>query len=161
MSETTIETNGAEAVAGNVQVEAGAEETARPGLAEPETEADDSKPGREAAKYRRQLRETEGERDVMASQLEAARGELAEAVLRGVLAQPAAFWLTGAKVGDFFGEDGRLDAARLRSAAQAAAAESGLAVAENQTVIASPTLRREGQLDAAGAGWSSAFGPKR
>ncbi|KUF06767.1 hypothetical protein [Leucobacter sp. G161] len=46
-----------------------------------ETPDDTSKPGREAAKYRRQLRDTETERDTLKNSLHAARTELLRAHL--------------------------------------------------------------------------------
>lgn len=48
-----------------------------------ETPDDNSKPGREAAKYRRQLRDTETERDTLRESLRTARSEILRAHLTG------------------------------------------------------------------------------
>jgi len=95
----------------------------------PETapEATEGNPAnREAARYRRQLRDTQAE-------LEAARGEVtklrtaaAEAVLADVLAKPSALWLAGYDVADFYDDQGSLDVESLRDAAKTAVEEKGL-----------------------------------
>lgn len=105
--------------------------------------AEDSKAGREAAKYRRQAREAEAERDALAEQLTAARDE----IVRQRLAQPVQievlnadgtrkanfgaeghqrnvmlnhpddlFRFTDLTPADLFTEDGRLDNERLTAA---------------------------------------------
>lgn len=90
-------------------------------------QAADDRPGREAARYRRQLRETEAERDTLRASLDALRQATAEDALAAHLTRPAALWLTGATAGEFYTEDGVLDRQRLADAAQAAVRDHGLA----------------------------------
>ena len=84
-------------------------------------------PNREAAKYRRQLRDVEAERDALADTVKTLRTAAAEAVLSDILAKPSALWLAGHDVAEFYGEDGALDVDALREAAQAAVKDLGIA----------------------------------
>lgn len=97
---------------------------------EQEDSADDqqdtSKASRQAAKYRRQLRDTEAERDTLQEQVTTLRRTIAEESLRGVLAKPSALWLTGVEAADFYDDAGNLDTDALAAAAKDAAAENGL-----------------------------------
>ena len=63
---------------------------AAPKPAEPEP-----KPDREAAKYRRQLRDTEAERDTLAGKVEAMQRREVERQVAEHLSNPEDFWLTG------------------------------------------------------------------
>ncbi|MEU2199678.1 hypothetical protein [Isoptericola sp. NPDC019482] len=85
------------------------------------------KAGREAAKYRTQLRETEAERDTLRETVSALRREQAEAALDKTLAKPDSFWLTGATVDDYIDDTGNLDRSRLVADAQSAVNKQGLA----------------------------------
>lgn len=90
-----------------------------------ETEGSDEQPGREAAKYRRQLRAAEGERDTARQQLAAVRRQTAEDA-SGLL-KPAGLWAAGVDVDTLYGDDGRLDRERLREAVTGASETLGLA----------------------------------
>lgn len=97
--------------------------------AEPDDEQDQqdtSKASRQAAKYRRQLRDTEAERDTLQEQVSTLRRTIAEESLRGVLAKPSALWLTGVEAADFYDDAGNLDTDALAAAAKDAAAQNGL-----------------------------------
>ncbi|MFI2104100.1 hypothetical protein ACH436_12445 [Isoptericola sp. NPDC019693] len=85
------------------------------------------KAGREAAKYRTQLRETEAERDTLRETVSALRREQAEAALDKTLARPESFWLTGATVDEYIDEAGKLDRSRLIADAQSAISKQGIA----------------------------------
>ena len=62
---------------------------------------------REAARYRRQLRKAEGERDQLSADLEAARRSMVDRVAQteGRI-RPAALWSSGVQLADLLGEDG-------------------------------------------------------
>lgn len=126
--------------------------------AEPE-DGDDTRPGREAAKYRRQLREVEGERDTLAGQLDALRRAEAERiaaqgvevvarVTAGPMAgrpmrsytvpgiKPAALWASGAQLGDLLADDGTVDPEKVAEAVKTARDVLGLATPSTPTAFA-------------------------
>lgn len=103
-------------------------ETAAAEPVEDTEDTDKANPSREAAKYRKRLRETEAERDTLSETVNGLRRQLATAALADVLAKPEALWsVAGVEVADYFAEDGQLDVDRLRAAGKAAVAEHGLA----------------------------------
>src|SRR5690242_16579084 len=68
---------------------------------------------KEAARYRRRLRETEKERDTLLSRVESLqRGEV-ERLAASKLADPADVWRDGASLGDLLGDDGNIDPAAV------------------------------------------------
>jgi hypothetical protein len=69
--------------------------------------------GREAAKYRRQLRETEAERDTLSSRVEAMQKREVERLAAVDLATPADMWLTGTALPDLLDDEGHVDAAKV------------------------------------------------
>lgn len=96
-------------------------------VAEPvaETDADD-KPGREAARYRRQLREVEAERDGLAVQLEALRRAEVDQLTGAVGVRPEALWAAGTNMADLLAEDGTIDPERVGAAVKAACSTLGI-----------------------------------
>lgn len=75
----------------------------------------------EAAKYRRQLRDTETERDALSGTVEALRRQLVAGAMPPMSKLSAdALWNTGRNAAEFFGEDGQLDANELAAAVQEA-----------------------------------------
>ncbi len=90
-----------------------------------ENDGSDEQSGREAAKYRRQLRAAEGERDAAQEKLTAIRRQTAEDA-SGLL-KPAGLWAAGVDVDTLYGDDGRLDRERLREAVTSASETLGLA----------------------------------
>ncbi len=72
-------------------------------------EGDDARPGAEAARYRRRLRETETERDTLVEQLDGFRRREAERVAAGALSKPSDLWLDGRDIGDLLDDDGQVD----------------------------------------------------
>lgn len=93
------------------------------------TPKEEAQAGSEAAKYRRQLRDTEAERDALKEQVTALRKTIADTALGEILEQPDGFWATGATLETFFSEDGVLDHEALKAAAGEASASLGLAQA--------------------------------
>ena len=91
-----------------------------------EEQQEGSKASRQAARYRRQLRETETERDTLRDQVDTLRRAIAEEALSGVLAKPSSLWLTGVSASDFYNAEGNLDTEALRAAAESAASDHGL-----------------------------------
>ncbi|MEY9260420.1 hypothetical protein ABH903_003467 [Brevibacterium epidermidis] len=85
---------------------------------------DQSKTGKEAAKYRRQLRETETERDQLAESLTAARKQIVESMTG--LAKPSALWAAGTEVNDLLDDDGLVDPGKVAEAVEHASATLGL-----------------------------------
>lgn len=91
-------------------------------------EAEDPKrqANHEAAKYRRQLRDTEAERDALARQVDGLHQQIVETALAARLAKPEGFWLSGAKPSEFFDQEGKLDLDALHARADEIAAQFGL-----------------------------------
>lgn len=69
----------------------------------------DDRPGAEAARYRRRLRETETERDGISERLTGYQRREAERLAAATLSRPADLWLDGAEVGDLLDDEGQLD----------------------------------------------------
>lgn len=84
---------------------------------------------REAARYRRQLRETESERDTLRDRLAALqRAEIERlAGTAAKLAAPSAIWASGVQLADLLDGDGQVDPERVAAAAEQAAQRLGLA----------------------------------
>ena len=82
----------------------------------------------EAAKYRRRLREAEGERDALAGRLENMQRAEAERLAAEHLAKGAGIWTTTA-LSDVLDDDGNVDPDRVAQAAQDARENIGLAPA--------------------------------
>lgn len=92
-----------------------------------EDPAEDSRAGREAAKYRRQLRDVETERDTLRGTLETLQRAEVQRIASADLAQPAALWAAGTQLADLLGEDGTVDPAKVTAAVGAARVALGLA----------------------------------
>lgn len=80
-------------------------------------------PGREAAKYRRRLREAETERDRLAGQVESLQRAEVERLATVDGLRPAALWASGVELADLLTDDGTVDASKV-SVAIAGARES-------------------------------------
>ncbi len=85
------------------------------GASEAATEADETRPGAEAARYRRRLRETETERDGLVEQLDGFRRREAERVAAGALSKASDLWLDGRTIGDLLDDDGQVDADKVNA----------------------------------------------
>ena len=82
---------------------------------------------REAAKYRRRLRETEKERDALHATVEALQRAAVESVAQGTLSKPAGLWAAGVELADVLDEHGQPDPEKITAAARSAADSLGLA----------------------------------
>lgn len=102
----------------------------------PVGESSEDKTGREAAKYRRRLRETETERDALKATVEAMQRAEAERLVAGQLAKPSALWASGAVVGDLLNDDGTVDPEKVTAAATTARDTLGLAAARPAGYVA-------------------------
>lgn len=83
-------------------------------------------PSREAARYRRKLRETETERDQLAQRIESLQRSEVERHA-GHLARPSAIWAAGVTVSEVLNENGDVDPNKVTEAVIAAADQLGLA----------------------------------
>ncbi len=93
----------------------------------PQTADDaDTVPGREAAKWRKQLREVEAERDSLVGKVEALqRAQVdAAAAVHGI--KPQALWAAGAQLADLVGDDGTPDQEKIAAAVAAAREQLGI-----------------------------------
>ncbi|WP_133054976.1 hypothetical protein [Mycolicibacter nonchromogenicus] len=84
------------------------------GSVEPEV----SNPNKEAAAYRRRLRDTEAERDQLASRLADAQRAIVTSTVAQRLQDPADFWST-TELADVLGDDGGVDAEKVSAAIKA------------------------------------------
>lgn len=96
---------------------------AEPAGTEPTTTEPDEQPkgpAAEAARYRRQLRDTEGERDGLRTRVETFQRRDAERVAAEHLADPGdLFTVGGVQLADLLDEDGEVDHERVTEAARA------------------------------------------
>lgn len=90
-----------------------------PDTAEGSTTAPDDRPGSEAAKYRRRLREAEAERDALRDRLNGANRREAERIASAHLAQADDLFAFDARIEDLIGDDGLIDAERVETACAA------------------------------------------
>jgi len=77
---------------------------------------DDDGAGREAAKYRRRLRDTEAERDGLVARVQAMQRLEVERLVSTDLATPADVWLTDTSMSDLLDDDGEVDPAKVTDA---------------------------------------------
>lgn len=94
---------------------------------EPDDSEGDDRPSREAAKYRRRLRDAETERDQLAQRLEAIQRAEVERLATAARMKPAAVWASGAELADLLTEDGAVDEQKVSDAITAAREAFGLA----------------------------------
>jgi hypothetical protein len=85
-----------------------------------------TKAGRDAARYRRQLRETEAERDSLRGRVEALQRAEVERLAQQHITKGEALWTAGADLTALLREDGTVDPAKVAAAAQTAADTLGL-----------------------------------
>ncbi len=84
-------------------------------------------PNGEAAKFRRQLRDAETERDGLRTQLDTIRRGEVERLAAATVARPGAIWKAGVELADVLDDNGRVDPAKVTEAVRAAAEQLGLA----------------------------------
>ena len=79
----------------------------------------DAKLRREAARYRRSLREAETERDALRGRVETIQRAEVERLAAEDLATPSDLWLTGAALSGLLDDDGNVDQAKVTDAVKA------------------------------------------
>lgn len=84
------------------------------------------KGNREAAKYRRRLRDVEAERDRLKATVAALQRAEVDRLATDAGLRPAALWANGAEVGELLGDDGTVDAARVSAAVAVAREQLGI-----------------------------------
>lgn len=119
---------------------------------------DDPREGREAARYRRRLRETEAERDTLAARVEALQRAAVEREASGALARPEALWAAGVDLAGLLTDEGTVDAAKVAQAVEDARDRLGLAPAV-RTPRADPTQGGRGGIEVAPR-FEDAFTPR-
>ena len=129
-----------------------------------EAEEKSDRGNREAAKYRRQLRDTETERDSLRTALTSARTEILRAAVTGYKIDGNTFNAdalddAGIDVEEVFGDDGRLDQDNLDAAMAAIADDKPYMFAPPQRMI----IPSEGRAPATSDpnNWTDAFAPKQ
>jgi hypothetical protein len=79
-------------------------------------EGGEGNPSREAAKYRRQLREAEAQRDTNAARVESLQRAAIDRIATDERIKPAAMWAAGATLADLLDDDGMPDVSKVRAA---------------------------------------------
>lgn len=82
--------------------------------------------GREAAKYRRRLREAEIERDQLSDRVESLQRAEVERLASADGLRPAALWASGAELADLLGDDGTVNAPKVSAAIGSAREQLGI-----------------------------------
>ena len=128
----------------------------------PETPTDtegtptEPKAAKEAARYRRQLRAAESERDQFRDQLAALRRAAVEDRLKAQHVPPAGFWASGVQLDDLLDDSGDLDDEAIKTAADNAVETLGL---ERVGVHMRPVPSEGRTTNPRGAkSWEAAFG---
>ncbi len=125
---------------------------------EPQDEPDDAQGGKEAAKYRRRLRETEAERDQLRERLDSLQRTEVERIASATVAKPAALWAAGTKLEDVLDDAGNVDQRKVTEAITAASDALGLS--RTPPPGYSPLAGRVPERPGLGAGFDDAFGPQ-
>lgn len=115
-------------------------------------------PNKEAAKYRRQLREAETERDALLETVTALRRAEVERIAGTTITRPEGLWAAGVDVNDLIDESGRIDEEKVRAATIEAADRLGLASRARNNVV--PGAGRTPSVNQRN-GWNDAFAPPR
>lgn len=106
---------------------------------------------REAAKYRRKLRDAEAERDALATRLETLQRAEAERLASKHLAKGAALWVGGTALADVLDDDGDVDPAKVTERAQHVRDEYGV----GQSRAGRHVVAREGENPSVRSGGDS------
>lgn len=126
----------------------------------PENHEHPANSNREAAKWRKQLREVEAERDALTARVEAMNRSEAERHASRLLTKPAAMWAAGADLTDLLDDSGAVDPAKVEQAAQRAAEELGATSPRRGPVLPDPGKTPDGDIET-GADWTKAFHPRQ
>lgn len=91
------------------------------------TEAEGHEDAREAAKWRRKLREAEGQRDSLQARVAALQTAEVDRMAEAAKIKPAALWASGATLEALLADDGTVDAEKVRAAVLVARDALGIA----------------------------------
>lgn len=118
----------------------------------------ENKAGKEAAKYRTRLRETEAERDALVEKVTALRRAAVDDRVKAHKVPVDGFWASGVQLEDLMDEDGNLDDEKVKAAADTAVETLGL----ERVGVRGPYVPSEGRTTnpRPSQSWESAFGPK-
>lgn len=112
------------------------------------------------ARYRTQLRETEGQRDQLAAQIEAMQRTEVERLAADVIAKPDALWASETTLPDLLDDDGMVDPAKVAAAARTAQKALGLELGGLARKKKGPIVPKEGTSyhgSSHGSSWAAAF----
>ncbi|WP_137875248.1 hypothetical protein [Rhodococcus sp. Q] len=124
MSENNI-TNPAVDERDEVNIQADAEQELT--QADEQEQADEPNGNREAAKYRRRLRETEAERDTLTQRVEALQRAEVDRIATAAKLKPEALWASGAELPALLTDTGTVDAELVAAAIATARTTLGIA----------------------------------
>ena len=118
----------------------------------------ENKAGKEAAKYRTRLRETEAERDALAEKVTALRRAAVDEKVKAHKVPTEGFWASGVTLEELLDEDGNLDDEKVKAAADQAVSKLGL----ERIGTRGPYVPSEGRSTnpRPSKSWEAAFGPK-
>ncbi|WP_051021155.1 hypothetical protein [Nocardia araoensis] len=140
---------------------------AEPTPAEPETDSgaeQQQTPNREAAKYRRQLRTVETERDALRERVTAFEREQVERLAADRLADPADLWTGGVDLETLRGKDGAIDPAKVGKSIDALLQSHPHWQRAQKQRPAVGSLRSGASgasVDSLGTSWADVFGASR
>lgn len=119
-----------------------------------EPDGDGGNGGREAAKYRRRLRETEAERDQLADTLARTRQSIVDNAVQAAGLDPRLLGAAGHSLDSLVGKDGLVSHDKLAEAISTTAQEFGL---NRPGLRANPQQGRGGPQSGTTASWSEAL----
>lgn len=90
---------------------------------------------KEAARYRRKLRDTEAERDALAARLDTLQRAEAERLAAAELIKPVALWAGGAELADLLDADGNVDPEKVKACAYAVRVDLGIAAPQRKHIV--------------------------
>ena len=118
----------------------------------------ENKAGKEAAKYRTRLRETEAERDALAEQVTALRRAAVDDRVKAQKVPVEGFWASGVTLEELVDEGGHIDDEKVKVAADQAVEKLGL----ERIGTRGPHVPKEGNVTSPRPtpSWEAAFGAK-
>lgn len=128
------------------------------GTTGPDEDTAEPDSNKEAAKYRRKLREAEKQRDELAARVEALQRAQAEGLLAASGVKPQAVFAV-AELADLLGDDGTIDADKLTAAVETAREKFGIAKPTKGNLV--PGVGSQPNRVPKADAWREAFTPSR